>query len=312
MKKVISLQFVLILLMLCNNSVSAKPNQDATKPSTLLWAVSPIDDDSKVLYLLGSIHIATKDMYPLNPIIMNAWNESNTLGVEINLSSPDFSFFGTQPNLMEKFMNIDATLNTQLPPDVYAKLRSKMLEVGVPDDAIDYYTPLGAIFTMELSEMAIDAETDIDDFSEGIDQYFIKLADIENREVVEMESIERQILVLDGLSEQIVPYITYLLDNKDNSNSAAEVKKLFTAWSNGNIETIEKLINTPFAADKEVDKQLKNVLIYQRNIEIAAKLEGLFADTKKYFIVLGAGHLIGNDSIIDILQKTEKYKITRK
>ena len=42
---------------------------------------------------------------------------------------------------------------------------------------------------------------------------------------------------------------------------------------------------------------------------MAKKIEKLFEENKKYFIVVGAGHLIGKDGIIDLLQKTGKYEI---
>jgi hypothetical protein len=75
---------------------------------------------------------------------------------------------------------------------------------------------------------------------------------------------------------------------------------------------MEDVINNPFSDDPIIDAKLKEALLYKRNIEMAEKIEKYILDDKKYFVVLGAGHYIGEKSIIEILEKTNKYIIQRK
>src|ERR1700726_4621284 len=49
-------------------------------------------------------------------------------------------------------------------------------------------------------------------------------------------------------------------------------------------------------------------LIYNRNVDMAQQLETYMATEKKYFVVVGAGHLIGDRSILTLLQ-AKRYQI---
>src|SRR5690606_3583354 len=52
-----------------------------------LWKATRGDD---VVYLLGTIHIAKESFYPLPQGVLDAFNESNYLLLEIDLSDSDF------------------------------------------------------------------------------------------------------------------------------------------------------------------------------------------------------------------------------
>jgi uncharacterized protein len=59
------------------------------------------------------------------------------------------------------------------------------------------------------------------------------------------------------------------------------------------------------------DAQLQSFqdqLIYQRNADMAQQLETYMATEKKYFVVVGAGHLVGDRSILTLLQ-AKRYQI---
>ena len=75
-----SLLFLLVLtvLSLIFNGCTVKvyqqePVKEPDKGSVFMWEVEAKEGDGK-LYLLGSIHVGKDDMYPLNPIITNAFD----------------------------------------------------------------------------------------------------------------------------------------------------------------------------------------------------------------------------------------------
>jgi len=80
-----------ILLSLWNINSYAQNN--------FIWEVK--DDNSNKIYLLGSIHLARADLYPLSPVIMKAFDESSAIAVEINIKNIN------QMELMEKMMLAD-------------------------------------------------------------------------------------------------------------------------------------------------------------------------------------------------------------
>jgi uncharacterized protein YbaP (TraB family) len=44
-------------------------------------------------------------------------------------------------------------------------------------------------------------------------------------------------------------------------------------------------------------------LVFERNKNIASKIEGYLKTKEHYFVVVGAAHLVGKDGIIEILKK---------
>ena len=296
-------------------------------PTSVLWEVRPKSDTSKVAYLLGSVHFAIPEMYPLHPVIMDAWKKCNALAVEINVLDFDMSsitdFMSTEEltmtffSLIMKIVNITGKLSNQLPDDLYQKTKVALLKSGIPEEYIDMLTPLGAALVLQLGDVSKFLFNKDSSAVDGIDTYFLKQATDQDIPIYELESVELQVkmlmLILDVVLETIddnpIPYLQAQLDKMDSSDTGLD--ELFTAWKNGDIKTLENIINTPHSTDKRLNDKIMNALMYDRNIDMAKKIEEYLKSKEKFFIVVGAGHYVGEKSIIDILQKTGKYHIKR-
>ena len=303
--KIHIINFTILIAFILSGCTSTKPN----KSTSILWEVSSKSDTSKVAYLLGSIHIAPPELYPLHTAIMDAWNKSNALAVEINILDVDVASLTQNMSLVLKLISLTEKLYNKLPPDLYVKVKNSLIKNGIPEDFIDGLTPLGASIILGLGDASQLILNKDENAVDGIDMYFLKKAKDEDKPIYELESINIQIAAFEALNENIVSYLQTLLDDLDNSDT--DINKLFDAWKNGDVNTIESLINTPFSSDKAINEKLKNVLLYNRNIDMATKIEEYLTQRGTYFIVIGAGHYVGNKSIIDILQKTGKYNIKR-
>lgn len=290
------------------------------KPTTLLWEVRQKTDTNKVIYLLGSIHIGNKEIYPLNPIITNAWNKSDALGVEVNINNISERDYGM--DIVSKFVSFtgDNTINKQLPPELYKKLKNKLISIKIPEKMIDFLTPLGATLVIELGDIiesmkgmlgVKDDDKNNKNMVDGIDMYFLKLAAASGKNIVELESFNRQIKVFEELNEFIIDYLANLLEKNEQEPDKENVSELFNAWKTGDVNAIEKLVSSSYSTNPEIDRKIKEILLYKRNSEISKKIEQYILENKTYFIVIGAGHFVGEKSIIDNLEKTGKYNIKR-
>src|SRR4030042_3960106 len=78
----LSLLFVFVSNLSCQNGETAS-SQTTTdvKSKSFIWEIS---SDSTQVYLLGSVHVASQDLYPLNNSIEDAFNSSTYLVVEVN------------------------------------------------------------------------------------------------------------------------------------------------------------------------------------------------------------------------------------
>jgi uncharacterized protein YbaP (TraB family) len=84
--------------------------------------------------------------------------------------------------------------------------------------------------------------------------------------------------------------------------SAAEMNDLVTAWEHGDVEKIGKMENDELAAKYPADYKR---LVVDRNTRWTATLDGLLKDpgTGLVFVVVGAAHFAGPDSVIRMLEK---------
>ncbi len=311
--KLIAISTVAIMILIATSCSNVKTS--SYKPHTLLWEVKK---DNHTLYLLGSVHIGTKDMYPLDTVITSAFNKSDILGVEINPKNVNFL------DILPVLFDMSGNSTTKIPDEVYEKLNQKLSllsKLGLSSEMIKKMKPVGIAFMLELlktsdliSELDNLSNKDIEEVSNsmtlGVDNYFLHLADSLGKEVYEMEAVRRQVKAFENLEDVIVEYISSSLDKK-NQYSVKDFEKMILAWRQGNIEDIFEFMNMYSSDNKEIDRRIKDELIFKRNNEMTQKVEKLIMEDKQYFIVVGAGHLIGKDSIIDILDKTGKYKIKR-
>lgn len=294
------------------------------KPTALLWEVRPVNNSSHVLYLLGSIHYGRKDLYPLQKVIRSAWANSDVLGVEANINNTE-DLQTEMLTFITQIMYVDGSLlKDHISSKTYNKIKNVLDSIGVDEEIYGRFTPLGVALLLQLGDnlrMMFDTtfqQQFLSGLTEGIDKHFLNLAETEHKDIVELESVSEQINLLANLVQtdnvDSEEYILSLLDKNVafSSNPLEELDKLFTAWKNADIDALNAALNQPFSNDPKIDSTMKESLLYARNRKMASKIEQYITDNKTYFIVVGAGHLVGTKSVIDELQKTGRYKITQR
>lgn len=279
--------------------------QPTADSKSFLWEVrSPTTH----VYLLGSVHLANKTLYPLKPTIMQAYNSSETLVVEADTKSIDKS----QVNkLTQKYgmYQKGTDLQKEIPKELYQQLDAKLLKINMQAEYFKTMKPwlVGLTYTMLSFSLQRLHDSERERFSQsyGIDEYFLRQAR-GKKPIEELESAEFQIKLLGSMpkNEQIL-FLEYSLDGK----SQLDMTKLMTIWKEGDIPSLEKMLFRALQANKKYEF-IYEKLFWKRNRSMSEKIEGYLTGKKVYFIVVGAGHLVGKDSIIDILQK-KKYKIKR-
>ena len=109
-------------------------------------------------------------------------------------------------------------------------------------------------------------------------------------------------------SDMIVDFMLNDLKNDETDKT----KELFEAFKSGDEKMLEKLISKSMTSENESLQELSYRLLDGRNIAMAEKIEELHSSGKVHFVVAGAAHFIGETGIINILNKTGKYRIVRK
>ena len=81
-----------------------------------------------------------------------------------------------------------------------------------------------------------------------------------------------------------------------------EINEILKAWNAGDTKTMESFVSKSLQDDPRT-LPIYEKLIFDRNKNIASKIEGYLKTKEHYFVVVGTAHLVGKDGIIEILKK---------
>lgn len=287
MARRISLRLLLVifLLLVVHLSVHAR---DAENQKTFLWKVR---SQTNTVYILGSIHFMKRDIYPLDKKIEDAFDKSEVLAVEANVNDVGNLDIG---KLMESaFYQGDDTLEKHVSRCTYDLVKKEFAGSGILLDLIDKQKPWFLALTLssiELVQLGFDPTL-------GIDMHFLSKAEGKKR-IAELESVDYQINLLSGFSDR--EQEAFLLNTmKESKTIGQEVNGLVRAWKSGDTNTIESFLTKSGDARTA---SLNEKILYERNRHMASRIEDYLRAKETYFVIVGAGHLVGSKGIIEILK----------
>ncbi len=90
----------------------------------------------------------------------------------------------------------------------------------------------------------------------------------------------------------------------DLDTQIGNVKTIADAWSRGDIDVVEKLLLTSMTDAPDIYQRM----LVERNAAWVASVDECIKQKTSCFIVVGAAHLVGPDSLVGMLQK-KGYKV---
>lgn len=267
----------------------AAPEVPETPARGVLWEVQ---SGTNTAYLFGSIHLAKASFYPLPARVEAAYRQADTLAVELDASDPDVSakampyFTYRAPDKLENHLN---------------KTTWQSLQALVGPASVQFQTLKPAVAATALS-MGVFAQQGYDP-AQGIDLHFIRQAKVDKKAIRELESMEFQAQVLGGLSDEDGDaLLQQTLDGLKSGEAVQETEAMIAAWKRGDADTLIHILQETASKDAG-SKKLMKLLLDDRNPRMAQQIADLLHEGKKVFVVVGAGHIAGTNSITDILQK---------
>jgi uncharacterized protein YbaP (TraB family) len=280
----------LLLLWSAILFAAAARSEQSKDPKHFIWSV---EGRKSTVYILGSIHILKKDSYPLPAAVEDIFSCCNKIVFETDLDGmkrPEIQ------NMMLKLGMYPAgqTLPANISRDTYALLMEKLRESGIPVERFEQFKPWFIsinLASMELERMGFDPAL-------GIDRHFFEKAKQERKKMLYLETNEFQINLFGRLSRQ-KQEILLRQTLQELNIIEAEFKEMITAWRNGDSGLFHSIISKSF----NESPYLYNKLIIRRNREWIPEILKLMNRQGDALIIVGAGHLVGKDSVIDLLKK---------
>lgn len=258
--------------------------------------------DDIEIYLLGSMHVASPDLYPLRPAIEVAFSGADTLVVEVDITRIDPTEVATWMAAHGLYPEGDS-LRNHLHADTWQRL-SKYLQSQDIDPASIERQKAGLLATMltmlQMHEDGLQAQL-------GIDQHFLNAASAIKKPLLELETLVDQLTLI---AEMPNPDLTINATLDEIDDAVPYVDELTAAWKSGDIEKFEPLILTALTGDDAETRTYFSRILEQRNRSMTQRLLTQSRTTKKLFVVVGAAHLVGAEGIPALL-KEAGFRITQ-
>ena len=256
-----------------------------------MWAVQQAG--APPTYLVGSLHVLTKEFYPLDPALEEAFKQSKVLIEEVDLD--ELTNPATAMALLGKAMLTDGrTLDQVVSPALYKQVAARAEKAGVPVVALQRMKPWMA--AVSLTAPALKAAGF--DTSLGVDKHFYDKAKSMGMERRGLETVAYQFDRLDQMSpalqEAMLKSVIADLDTE-----IANVKAIAQAWSRGETSAIERLLLGAILESPELYERL----LVERNRNWVAPVERCMKEKSACFVVVGAAHLVGPHSLVALLQQ---------
>lgn len=260
-----------------------------------LWEVKKGD---ATVYMYGSIHVGSKDIYPLEKTVEDAFDSADVLVGEIDIANLDNDEISSVA-MDSIYTNGDTALD-HLSEEGKKKLDQVSKELKFNYKFIIRFKPwyVGSI----LSNYQVKKAGYNSDY--GIDMYFFKKAK-GKKETDELESAKFQFDLLNSFSdEEQEKYFIMSMGTVEETKAALD--QMFDLYKKGDEKALLE-----FLGEDDKSSNYYKKMILERNENMTLKIEEYLNTDKTYFVVAGLAHFIGEDGIVQML-KDKGYTVTRK
>jgi len=276
---------VLLTLLFVNT-----PYAETKKGKSFIWS---FESGNNTIYLLGSIHVLNKESYPLPEEVEKMYDCCRKIMFETDLDS--MNDISVQGKMLRRGMYpTGQSLSGNISAETYEMLRKKLEASGLSILPFDQFRPWMVALTLAGSEMlrlGFDPEL-------GVDRRFFSRAKQDSKALIFLETNEFQINLFAGLGrtrqEALLKQI--LVEIKIIESMFAD---MVNAWKNGNAEKLDSIMNESFREFPDLHERL----ITRRNRRWVANILNHARQKGDLLVVVGAAHLVGEKSVVDLLRQ---------
>jgi uncharacterized protein YbaP (TraB family) len=287
--------FLLTFFFTTQLGLYAKSTVVQQTQQSCLWS---IQTQSNKFYLLGSLHVLKPDAYPLAVAIGKAYADCRKIVFETDFAAMQ------EPAMQAKMLQLGLYPEGQnLLPNLDGRTRQllerKMTELGLPLEQFARFKPWFlalTLTTLELQRLGFNPIY-------GLDVHFFNKARTDAKEIGFLEPVEFQLNLLGNMvkKDQNAFLDQTLKDLGVVNELAADLVKF---WKLGNADGLHELLYRSFKDYPAIHDRL----LIQRNKKWVKEIEAQMRENKNVLFVVGAGHLVGPESVVDLL-KRRGYKV---
>jgi len=265
----------------------------------LFWQVQ---SDTAKVYLLGSIHYADESFYPLRREIEQAFYSSGQLVVEINIDADKAQRYRELMQQKGSYQG-EATIRDDISEETYRQLQYRLRRLGMSLDMVHKQKPGMLVLTLtavQVMKMGFMPEL-------GIDAYFLKRAVDSKKNIIELETVDEQMDIFLNISDGDI-LLRETLHSLDEADML--MMDMTRCWKRGDEACLEKMLFEDAMTRYPSFIRIYDELFFKRNENMANDIKGFLQGEGTYFVVIGAGHLVG-DKGIPVLLRNAGFDVGR-
>lgn len=250
-----------------------------------VWKISKGDSH---LYLAGTLHLLTRQDYPLPSGFDRAYQEAGTLVFETDLRS--FSEPSFQQQMMQRMQLPEGkTLSDVLGSETLQSLQAHLDSRQLPYASVARFKISFLVLTLSMLEMR---RLGFD--QQGVDQFYLEQAHRENKNLGFLETPEQQLAYLLSLGEgQKEAWVKYTLEELQELPTI--LASLQEAWRQADLDALDDQGLRPM---KEDYPELYQTLMVDRNQLWLPRLRQMLDTPQVELVLVGALHLVGEVGLL--------------
>lgn len=265
---------------------AAVPQAQGAGPA--LWVIKDADS---TIYLFGTVHVLRPTTAWGSARVDAAFASADEIWFEITnpddqaAAIPLIQRYGTSP---------ERPLSSLLTAEELADLDAAAKTIGASAAQFEPLRPWFAGLTLAIAPLAKAGY----DPNSGVELVLRARAQAAGKPVKGLETLDEQIGILAGLSEQTqLDFLRYTLAEFDTATESLD--GIVGAWAEGDLETLEQL---GVEEMREQSQEVYDSLLARRNANWAGQIQRMLEGSGTAFIAVGAAHLAGDDSVQEILE----------
>ncbi|NRR32417.1 TraB/GumN family protein [Oxalobacteraceae bacterium] len=259
-------------------------------------ALFKVEQGDHTLYLFGTIHVGAADFYPLEPRVSAALRQASVLALEIDpLGDQDRMASAVRKHGMSKRGAAGA-----LAPAWRSRLTRLLRQYAIPSDAVAGMKPWLLASVLTVSEFSAQGY----DTALAVDAYLSRQAHARGQTVLELESVGGQMALFDRMSiDDQMRFLEEGIAAIEDREQADQVRQIAQAWRSADVAALDALSAKAEADESLSGRFVQKVLLEERNPGLAQSIAQLLARERNSLAAIGVLHLVGRDSVPELLRK---------
>ena len=291
------MKYVIVVLLICFGMAGCHAQQEHSftvqkNNNTLLWQVSG-NGLKHPSFLFGTFHLLCKDDIHFSDPLKEAVKVSNEVYMELDMDDPSTLLSG----MLYMNMQDGKKLSDLYTPEEYKKLETYFTDsLNTPMIMFQRAKPYFLVALLYPKMMDCSSPS-------GVEEELLKIAKENKKEIKGLETMQFQASVFDS-----IPYewqAKELLKNIDSfSTYKNEFDEMIELYKNQELDSMQNMVGaSEFGSDKYED-----ILLKDRNKKWVNELSEIMKN-ESVFVAVGAGHLSGDNGLINLLKK-DGYIVT--